>query len=493
MKKESTLRNLMLGGGTAAGIVIFLAIIAAVQYVVLQHPKRWDLTGGGKHTLAPQSKKLLEEFRTKNTPIEVLAFYEIKDAQARDSVKDLLEQYRDVYPDFKYSFIDPDKDRAIAVQNKIDNYPTLVLKAGDKTERISTATEETVTNALVKLMRSEIKKVYFLKGHGELSPASNEADGFASAKDQVEKQNYKTEELVLLQSPQVPQDATILVIAGPKIDLMDPELESLKAYLRRGGNLFVLLNPFKCPKLATFLKDYGFETTDDIIVDVKSLSNFLMPVVTTYIKSPITKDFTLASVFPECRSVKAATNPGENIVVNNLALTEASVSWTINEEQLKRGDANFDEKTDVKGPISVMAVSTVTAPDQAAKTSKPGTNEAKQNPGNEKTAKSESTNDAAGDGKPKKARVVVVGSSLFASNKYFGVLGNRDVFLNTISWLAEDENLIAIRPKSAKAQPLILTSNEPLVILLVPVVIVPLAWILAGFFVFLYRRRTVNG
>lgn len=496
MRKDTTLRNLILGGGTAAGILVFLAIIAAVQYIVVQNPKRWDLTRSGKHTLAPQSKKILEEFKEKKIPLEVLAFYEIKDGEARDNVKDLLEQYREVNSQLTYSFIDPDKDRAIAVQNKIDNYPTLVVKAGNKTERISAATEESVSNTLVKLLRSEIKKVYFLKGHGELSATSNEAEGFAAVKTQVEKQNYQTDELILLQSPQVPEDATVLVIAGPKIDLMDTELESIRAYLKRGGNLFVLLNPFKTPKLTVFLKDYGFETAEDIIVDTMSRvfgGDYLIPVISTYIKTPITKDFTLASFFPECRSVKASANAGASIGAQDLALTSPA-SWTINEEQLNRGDANFDEKTGVKGPLSVMAVSTVTMTDQAVKTSTPGTDRTKQNPGDDKASKNDSNGEEAGHEKLKKARIVVTGSSMFASNKIFQALqANRELFMNTISWLAEDENLIAIRPKSSKAQPLILTSNEPLVILLVPVVLIPLAWILAGLAVFLYRRRTVSG
>jgi ABC-type uncharacterized transport system involved in gliding motility auxiliary subunit len=496
MKNSAMQRNLMLGGGTAVGIIVFLAIIVAVQYIIVQNPKRWDLTQGGQHTLASQSKKVLETFKEKKIPIEVLAFYETKESTPRETVKDLLDQYRDVYSGFTYSFLDPDRDRALAVQNKVDNYPTLVVKAGDKTERISTATEEALTNTLLKLLRTDTKKVYFLKGHGELSPTSTEADGFASAKAQVEKQNYKTDELVLLQSPQVPEDATILVIAGPKTDPLDAELESIKEYLKRGGSLFVLLNPFKTPKLAAFLKTYGFETADDIIVDTMSRvfgGDYLIPVITTYIKFPITKDFTLASFFPEARTVTAATNPGANIVAQNLALTLPS-SWTITEEQLNRGDANFDEKTGAKGPLSVMAVSTVTFLDQEAKNPDLGHEETKQNPEKNKDAKKETGDQDTGAEKFKKARIVVTGSSMLAANKIFQALqANRELFMNTISWLAEDENLIAIRPKSSRAQPLILTSSEPLVILLVPVVLIPLAWMVAGVTVYLYRRRTVSG
>ena len=224
MRLASSQRKLLLGGGAAAGILIFLAIIVAIQYIALQNPKRWDLTKSKRFTLSSQSKNILETFKKNKTPIELLAFYESKDQSAREEVRDLLDQYRDVYSDFNYSFVDPDKDRAVALKNKIDSYPTLVLRAGDKDERISTADEETVSNALMKLLRTDIKKVYLLKGHGELSPEEKGDTGFSTAKEQIEKQNYKIEEIVLLQAATVPEDASILIIAGPRTDPMDLSL-----------------------------------------------------------------------------------------------------------------------------------------------------------------------------------------------------------------------------------------------------------------------------
>jgi len=482
-------RNLLLGGGTIAGAIIFLAIVVALQYIAMQYPKRWDLTKTGQYTLAPQSKKLLEDVRQKKIPVEVLAFYETKDVGSRESVRDLLDQYRDVDPDLKYSFIDPDRDRAVALANKIESYPTLVVKVGQKDERISTADEESLTNAISRLLRTEVKKAYFLKGHGELSPASTDPVGFSIAKENIEKQNYKTEDVVLMQTPEVPQDATILIIAGPKTDLMDSELEQIRNYLKRGGGLFVLLNPFQSPKLCSFLKDYGFITADDIVVDRMSRvlgGDYLMPVITTYMQFPITKNFTVASFFPEVRSVQASKEAGPNVVVQDLAMT-SQVSWTINEEQLKSTNANFDEKTGAKGPISVMAVSTYTPPETGSQVSK-DTSQA----GNKPEAADKSSADEKSDKKPKKARIVVIGSSQVASNKFFRLQGNGDLFMNTVSWLAEDENLIAIRPKSPRSQPLFLQGRDALLVLVVPVVLIPLAWIVAGLVVFLYRRRSVS-
>ncbi len=63
--------------------------------------------------------------------------------------------------------------------------------------------------------------------------------------------------------------------------------------------------------------------------------------------------------------------------------------------------------------------------------------------------------------------------------------------MNSVSWLAEDENLIAIRPKSTKANPIVLTGSETWAVLLIPVIIVPFIWIGIGVLVYLYRRRTV--
>jgi len=238
----------------------------------------------------------------------------------------------------------------------------------------------------------------------------------------------------------------------------------------------VTLNPFQTPKLSEFLKTYGFETTDDIVVDRMSQAlggDYLMPVITTYAQFPITKNFTVASFFPQTRSVRVLSPEPPGVQSTELAKT-SPVSWTINEKQLKSGVADFDEKTGQKGPIPVMAVSTITP------------NKEEQTPSPDKTSKAdENTTD-----KPiKKGRVVVTGSSLFAANRFFKLQGNGDLFLNTVSWLAEDENLIAIRPKPEKAQPIVLTGSQSLLSFIVPVVIAPLIWIVAGIAVFVYRRK----
>ncbi|MHB8202828.1 MAG: GldG family protein [Desulfomonilaceae bacterium] len=476
----------MKGGGLALGTLIFFAIIIALQYIAIQNPLRWDVTKTGKHTLAPQSKQVIETFSGKHIPVSALAFYESKDQPGREETRDLLDRYRDVSKNFTYTFYDPDRDRSMALQYKIDSYPSLILKAGDKVETLNSIDEETVTNALERLLRSDVKKVYFLKGHGELDPADTGVQGFSVAKDHIEKQNYKTADLVLLETPGVPKDATMLIIAGPKTDPMENELKAIQDFINRGGSLLVMLNPFQTPKLSAFLKNYGFETTDDIVVDRMSQAlggDYLMPVITTYAQFPITRNFTVASFFPQTRSVKTISPNPPGIQAIELAKT-SPVSWTINEQQLKSGVADFDEKTGQKGPIPVMSVSTMTPTEKQEHATPVKSDTAKDDKLNQKE------HDSNSNDKPlRKGRVVVTGSSLFAANRFFKLQGNADLFLNTVSWLAEDENLIAIRPKSEKSQPIVLTANQSLLSFLVPVVVVPLIWIVAGIAVFVYRKR----
>jgi ABC-type uncharacterized transport system involved in gliding motility auxiliary subunit len=261
---------------------------------------------------------------------------------------------------------------------------------------------------------------------------------------------------------------------------------SIRTYLNRGGSLLVLLDPFKAPNLCAFLKNYGFETSDDIIVDKMSKAvggDYLMPIVTTYIDFPITKNFTVASFFPEARSVGVPQKPGPGLEAQELALT-SPVSWTINKEQLDSGKASLDEKTGRKGPLPVMSVATHVDPETAMKLS---TSEPESPAG-----KAEAAQESNASPQPRKARLVVCGSSQFADNKFFKLQGNGDLFMNTVSWLAEDENLIAIRPKSARSQPLMLTESDSAAISLISRWLLPLVWIIAGVAVYAYRRRAVS-
>jgi len=482
MKAWIERRSTKAGLNVALMTVLVLGIVALVEAISARHNLRLDLTEGKRYTLSDQTKKVVKGLAKE---VQVTAFYRL-DQPDRRLAEDLLRQYADLSPKFRYELVDPDRNPGRAKRYGITTYGTTVLETKDKEEKIPEVDEEHLTNGLIKVLREGKRVIYFLRGHGESELDDAARTGYRQAKDALEKANYQVKELLLLREPKVPVDAVVVVISGPKRDLIDPELKALKEFIDGGGKLLVQIDPFAAPGLAQFLRQYGIVVGDDVIVDQFSRvlgGDYLMPVVSKYYSHPITRDFTLASLFPFARSVDVAQNPPEGITVQKLGET-GSGSWAETDRgELTRGRLTFDRGKDRQGPISVGAVATVqvtpatgAATETAKAASRPATGPA---PGER--------NDPA---KPAKSgRLVVYGNSAFASNNFLNFSGNRDLFLNSISWLAEEEDQIAIRPREAKSTPIFLTATQGRVAFWLPVVVVPTALLISGASVVLRRKR----
>ncbi|RMF83726.1 MAG: hypothetical protein D6736_20850 [Nitrospinota bacterium] len=465
-------RTAKYGTNTFVFVLVFLGILIILQALATTHSLRFDLTANRRFTLSEQSKKLLHSLQT---DIKALAFFRDTEA-SRGPAQELLELYALESGHFRYEFIDPDRKPGLAKQYEITTYGTVALVGNGQVEKVVFPDEEKLTNALLKITRKQKKVVYFLTGHGEHPLDSLEKNGYSAVKEAIEKQNYTVQELSLLRTEQVPEDATLLIISGPDSGFLEPELQSLAAYIQRGGKLFFLLDPETHTGLEDFLEQYGFVLQNDVVIDRLSRvfgGDYLMPVVTTYEDHPITKNFNVASFFPISRSVDIKADLPKGITAQVLART-GKESWAETDmAMLQKGQASFDKDKDRPGPVAIAAVATVEV-----------TEEKKQ----EKEGESSSSSEKEPD-KTKKARIVVFGDSDFASNQYLHISGNRDFFLNTISWLAEEEDLIAIRPKEHKGSPLLLTATQGRIVFFVPVVAMPLLVIASGIVVYTRRRR----
>jgi ABC-type uncharacterized transport system involved in gliding motility auxiliary subunit len=470
-------RGTRYGLNTALALTLFLAIVVVVEALAVRYNVRVDLTEGRRHSLSDQSIKLL---RSLEKDVHAVAFYRT-DEPGQAAAQDLLTQYANVSPKFRFELVDPDRHPALARRYGITTYGTVVLESGGKEEKFQGAEEERITNALVKLLRTEKHVLYFLTGHGEPGLDSAARQGLSQAKQALTGVEYEVKPLLLLREQEVPKDAAVLVIAGPQSDLLPTELQLIEAYIKRGGKLLVLLDPFTAPALTDLLKKYGIVMGRDIIVDRLSRAfggDYLLPVVTQYEPHPITQDFTLASFFPFARTVDAAKELPAGVIVHVLGRT-SSGSWAETDKAaLDRGEAGYDEGKDRQGPVPIGAVATI-----EVSTEGPGlrTEEAK-------------TEKAANGERPtvnqKKGRIVAYGTSAFIQNNYLGLSGNRDLFLNSVSWLAEEEQLIAIRPRQAKFTPLVLTANQARLAFWGILVLPPLAMIGTWVVVFFRRRRS---
>ena len=470
-------RSTRYGAGTALVVLLALGVVVFANALSFRHNTRWDLTENRRHSLSPQTISVL---RSLKAPVEAIAFFR-SDTPGKKTAEDLLKQYAS-YSNGKLTWRmeDPDRAPGLAKRYGVETYGTVVLERTDKgaakSEKILDAEEEKLTNGLVKVTREGKRVVYFLKGHGELDIANTDRPGLSQAKEQIERANYEVKELTLAREAVVPEDAGIVIVSGPRTDLLPPETEALDAYVARGGKLLFMLTPFQGDGLKKYLAGYGFDVGDDLVVEVNPIGRLFgvgpeVPVVSKYESHPITRELGgVMTLFPMTRSVEPTKAPAKGINVQALARTSAQSWGETDRVALQRGEAKPDPQ-DRKGPLAVAAVATIDPPATPPK-----------DPGGKADA-------AEQEKKPTKARVVVLGTASLASNYYLGAQGNRDFFLNVVSWLAEEEGLLSIRAKDTKAAPIILTGSQSQLVFWLPVVVLPGALVASGILVMARRRR----
>ena len=463
--------------GTLAGtgLVLVLAIVVALNYVLARQNTRWDLTAARQYSLSDQTRRVLDSLAA---PVRILVF-------AREpefpGYRDRLGEYAYLSSQVTVDYIDVDKQPLLARQYEVQSYGTIVFDYEGRVERVVSDAEQDLTNGLIKVIAGEQQTVYFLQGHGEKEHASSDRDGYSAVSGALGLDNFEVESLVLAQQTAVPEDATVVVVAGPQNDLLPGEVEALGAYLDRSGKLLVLIDPpadgdAPAPEgLFGLLREWGIEPGVDVVVDASGMGQLLgadasVPVVANYPFHPITDRFNLLTAYPLARSVSAAPGNPDGRVAQSFIETSAQ-SWAEADiDALVTGQVELDEEAgDRPGPVTIgMAVS---AP---GPTAGPAVTDA--DPGD----------DAATT--PPETRLVVVGDSDFATNGVVGVPGNRDMFLNAVNWLAQQENLIAIRAREPEDRRLTLTADQQRRVFWLSLLLVPGFVLGAGVYTW-WRRR----
>jgi ABC-type uncharacterized transport system involved in gliding motility auxiliary subunit len=466
-------RNARYAAVASVSVLVVLALLIAVNYLSNRRNKRWDLTSNKQYSLSDQSVKLVKEL---DAPVKVRVFDKETD----------FERYRTRLAEYEYQsgkkmsieYVDPDKHPLDAKQYDVQTYGTIVLEYKGRREKATSDSEQDVTSTLMKVLNPQQKKVYFLSGHGEKDPASsNEREGYSTIADALKRDNYQFDKLVLAQAKAIPADATALIIAGPKTDLLDAEIPAIADYLSKAGKLLVLLDPpddlkrpAPMPRLTDLLKQWGMTATSTVVVDASGISNSPMAPVAAppYPSHAITSQFGLLTVFPLARAIIPETGNPQR-AAQSFVQTSAR-SWAeSNYAQLENPEALKAEtdKGDIVGPVSIGVA--VSAP--AASDDKPA-----EPP-------------AAGE-QPKKpeTRVAAIGDSDFASNGYLNIQGNRDLFMNTVNWIAQQESQIAIRPRDPADRRITLTQSTATGLFWLTIVVIPLGVFGAGVLSW-WRRR----
>jgi len=432
--------------GTLAGVsvLVVLGILIAINYIGSRQNKRWDLTANKQFSLSDQTKGIVAKL---DAPMQMMVFAQEPEFQR---YRDKLNEYQYASKQVTTEYVDPDKKPTIAKQNQIQQYGTIVISYKGRTERVTTDNEQDVTNAIIKVVSGQQKKIYFTQGHGERDKDGSERDGYNAIAAALGRENYTLEKLVLAQQGAVPDDASVVVVAGPKIDFFPNEIDALKKYLDKQGKLLLMIDPPDKPdsppvtNLIALAHDWGVDLGNDIVVDVSGMGRLIgtdasVPVVASYPSHAVTKNgsFNFLTAYPMARSATPVSG-GVNGHTAQAFLETGPRSWaeTDTKALLTTGQVKFDENKDKKGPVTIG--SAVSAAAAAPPTAKP---------------------EDASAPKPE-TRVAVVGDSDFAANGGLGIQGNRDLFMNTVGWLSQQENLISIRPKDADDRRVTLTATQ---------------------------------
>ena len=459
------------GANSLTSVVLLIGVLGLVNYLGVQNDQRLDMTSEGFNSLAEQSVTVADQL---TEDVHIRAFYPGGDDR---SARQLLDLYRNRNSDITYEFIDPDRQPQLAEQFQVTvyglssnpltgqnaGYGTLILEMGEFVERVETQEdlrEQDVTNALMKLAKGERKTIYFVEGHGEKPIDSGQQGGMDDARAGLEREGYVVGTINLIVDEAIPEDASALVWAGPLNEPFDEEVERVDRYLNQGGSVLVMIDPVPSASLEALLGRWSVSVGNDFVVDASGMGRLLgagpeIPIVLDYGAHAITEGFDgVMTFFPLARSVTPDSAPADDVTATYL-LQSGARSW--GETDFENSQASMDADVDLPGPVSLGVVAT--------------------------------RNLDIESGDPAVARLVVLGDSEFASNGYFTQQGNGNFFLNIVSWLAEDESFISIRPRLPEDRPLTLTDAGGRVSLYLSMVLLPLGIVAMGISVWMKRRK----
>jgi ABC-type uncharacterized transport system involved in gliding motility auxiliary subunit len=449
--------------------VVFLVILGFLNYIASQSRFTWrqDFTANQQFTLSPQTVQILEGLKI---DIKATAFFSPQ-AFGRQDAEDRLKEYKLHSTHFNYEFVDPIDHPDIARQLGLSRDGGIVFQNGSKMQEATSTSESDFTSAILKVTSDTQPSVLFITGYKERDPNGLDDQGFGNIRQWLEKDNYTVSTLNLVITNTIPTSATVLVLAGPQNPLTDNEQKTLSAYLNQGGRLLVLNDPSVSSTVnpvGALLDNWGVKFDNDEVVDpVQYAQSPLLPAVAQYQLSTITQKMNgLVTVFPFARSLSRAENAPPSLSVTSFAQSTAQ-AW--GETTLDPNiPAKYDEGKDIKGPVN-LAMSV------------------------EGTAPISSTNPVSDTTSTRKTRIVVFGTSELVSNRILNAqelrgVANIDLFVNSVNWLAEEENLISIRPVPPDQRSLVMTGPDQQKVFFLSVIALPALVLFTGLSVW-WRRR----
>jgi len=433
-------------------VVLLISVTGGLAWLSTRYDYQADWTASGRHTLSAASVALLNQAKG---PVTVSAFVRAVDGN-RKSITEMIARYQRHKADIFVTFVDPAaapnqvRDEGVSAEGE------LVLRYAGRKEIIRDSSEQSISNALQRLVRSGERWIVFLEGHGERNPQGRANHDMGDWVRQIEAKGFKAQTLNLATHGQIPDNTTTLVIAGPQLDVLPGEVTLIQRYLAQGGSLLWLGDPGPLHGLAPIARLLGVEFLPGVIVDpsvqVYSINNPAFALAADYGNHAITRGFNVITLFPFASGLKITAPEGWQ---SQPFIITGERSWT--ETGPLAGEIRYTENEDIAGPLTLGA-----------------------------SISREFTRD---DKTRIQQRVVVLGDGDFLSNAYLGNGGNLNLGMNIMNWLSRDETLIAIPVKTAPDLNLTLSPVASGIIAVTFLFGIPLLLAGSGLLIWVRRRR----
>ena len=441
----------------ATYILVVIAAVVVANVLADRYNKSYDSTANKRYSLSEQTTKIVKGLKQDAT----ITYFD-QSTRFRDG-KDLLDQYANLSPKVHVKYVDPDKDPELAREAGIRSFGTAVVQIGTKHEEAKSMTEEGITGAFIRDLKSNTRTVCFASGSGEHQLDNSDREGLSRFKELLSKDNYESRAVDLLSKAEVPSDCTTLVIAGPTKNYEQPEVDAIKKYVEDGGRAFFMLDPplklgheeiADNDALVNLLQSWGVTMDKDLILDLNPLGQIAglgpqVALVTSYASQPIVDQLRgTATGFPLARSLEI-----KNTDKTNVQKLFDSSSTSLATGNLSSPTVNVKDPKNKNGPLTLAAAGTF--------------NTGKEN---------------------SQGRFVVVGCSTWAANRFIDFNGNDDLASNAVNWLASDEDLISIRPKPPEDRRITMTGRQLSWVRAVSQFVLPFVVVIMGVSVWWKRR-----
>jgi gliding motility-associatede transport system auxiliary component len=401
-------------------IVMFLLlsiVIGLLAWLSQKHFAEYDWTANGRHTLSEASRDLLAKMPD---PIEVTS-YARENSLLRDAVKNFIGKYQRHKADIVLRFVNPD-----AVPDEVRNLGItvdgeIIIRYQNRSEHVTSDQEQVFTNALQRLARNQERWIAFVEGHGERSTLNEANHDLSIWAKQLFNKGYRVQPINLSEIQAIPDNTSILVIAGPRIDYLAGELEIILNYISNGGNLLWLHEPGPLYKLEALAEQLSIQFYPGAIIDYAGqligINDPTIVLITNslYAPHPVTENFEFTTLFPMASAIE--------ILESDKWLAKpilAAGDHTWNETAKLEGEVEFNQDSDTQGPLTIGL-----------------------------SLERDSEIEEGGELVNKQQRIIVMGDGDFLSNTYLANSGNNELGTRIINWLSSDDEFISIPPKIA--------------------------------------------